>query len=909
VEIIYLHGNIAEDRECIFEKIKNNNSIFVLDYSTELYNYIDNLKLSDKILFKLKICKEINNIDIDYYIGNNKIHFTKFSELLTALNTTYVSYVIVKGDLENNENKQAIVKIQLSDIVQQLIYLEIPLESVRVMTEREYKNINLVKNFEASISESESNVNNSIKVLESQYFDKYRDMKDNALELLFNIKEELKNAESNKLKIAVTSSKKNGKSVIVNSMIGDEIAPTNLEFTAENNCVYKSSKEGYTFSYLKDTKKFKNTKELNEYIQSVFENMRTNNKVDTSNIYIDYKLRKKRASNYIIYDTPGIDLTWDLEYNEPVKNAVNEADVIILLMNYSKIDTELLYLKNMKEIYRNKRNYCSVIINLNKLDMRYDSRENKNTIRVLDYIRTKLIKSIPEFRDSIIIGTSALTYFNCIKAVKIKDCERLGYTNNFRNDLEECMSKYIGQNEMNILNFLSKITNNIKNFQGIKIKSIEELKQLSGIPNLLNYIEHIEKYRTKAKRVNSLINYVESEYKSVTNLNLSQIQKYDEELVSNQKTSDYVKSIIKRFSESINNIYDINYSDINQMAVNNNCLSFILKNTGTYIPFNFKNIADWFITEYIDKVLDNNKIIDYVSSKIIREKFSEKITQLFDASKKYREINEIREKIIVLNDFNNCFYNIVNDISNILSDYINSQFNFLWKKLFTEKEAIQEDLKDIINQRIGKLYFEIENYRNELKGDWNVPFLSKEPCFDFEFESKPEEVRQFNIIIDNEKLFNRIISEVKKEHKKNSTIIFRKFFQIFGVNADNKESVSFSKIFYDKEYILENFYDKNIKYEIKSYIDRANIEDAYINDKNYMKQELMNFIEHIETEMDNQYKFVSSLANKVIQKIDNTSEIESHIELLKKKKKCLNIILDCINSFYSKWKEKIGSEL
>ena len=61
--ILLKNNNIDEDKQKIIENIKD--SFFVVDTDTYLYQYIELLGLSDKNMQKLKICKEIKNLDVE----------------------------------------------------------------------------------------------------------------------------------------------------------------------------------------------------------------------------------------------------------------------------------------------------------------------------------------------------------------------------------------------------------------------------------------------------------------------------------------------------------------------------------------------------------------------------------------------------------------------------------------------------------------------------------------------------------------------------------------------------------------------------------------------------------------------------------------------------------------------------
>lgn len=148
MNIAVLEGiNIEQDKNNIFKDL--NDKIFVYTGKGYLCDYIDRLDLGDNALYKLKMCQEVENMNIQFECAEKEVNdkFDKLSDLLIILDPNIESKVIVMGDADGDEEKIAKVRKKLSSIVQQFVYLNLPLDKIQVMTEREYKNYDKIKRF------------------------------------------------------------------------------------------------------------------------------------------------------------------------------------------------------------------------------------------------------------------------------------------------------------------------------------------------------------------------------------------------------------------------------------------------------------------------------------------------------------------------------------------------------------------------------------------------------------------------------------------------------------------------------------------------------------------------------------------------------------------------------------------
>ena len=250
---ILLSGDPGRDRVRIGEHWKTPDTVFLLDRDDSdqmLYEYIDNLHLPDKALYKLRICEELTGLDVDYRemgedtdaardIGAMKSeHAGTLSELLGLIHPDKISYVTVNGDANAGDERKKAVRIQLGRIVQQMVYLQLPLHKIRVRTEDEMEKAEAVRVFEKNIERLKKDVQASRERLDAEkddFFDNQLFM--GTLGALERIAGCLDKSTQNEMKITVAATKKTGKSVIVNSIIEEELAPTSLTLATPNNTI------------------------------------------------------------------------------------------------------------------------------------------------------------------------------------------------------------------------------------------------------------------------------------------------------------------------------------------------------------------------------------------------------------------------------------------------------------------------------------------------------------------------------------------------------------------------------------------------------------------------------------------------------------------------------------------------
>ena len=238
---------------------------------------------------------------------------------------------------------------------------------------------------------------------------------------------EFEKAKARPIRIAAIGTKKAGKSVVINSLLERDYAPTSSTLPTPNTIVYIPAKEKdtpLTLKYKGETRIFDNAEDLKEFIGNEFKNAQkeTGEGAGLPDMEITYP-SDRGLNGYEIWDTPGPNVAFTGEHEKNAKERVAQADVCIFVMNYSNHLTtdEVKFLAYAHEIFQKNNKFYSLFITVNRLDERYAVNEGKSVDRVIDYLGYRLERLDPPYKNIVLFGTSALQKFyldNVIDFVK-----------------------------------------------------------------------------------------------------------------------------------------------------------------------------------------------------------------------------------------------------------------------------------------------------------------------------------------------------------------------------------------------------------------------------------------------------------------------------------------------------------
>ncbi len=557
MKLAELNGNdIRSDIELIKSKLEENSGVvFIYTGSGAIYDYIHALYdngngLNDEYLYKFKVCYASDklNITVITHDGNGRkfchLDVTSMRQLLETLDGNTACRIVVNSDKRE----------ELAFIVQQLIYIQHPLDSNKfeIFLRQEAADTVRINRFMQRVDELMGTYAESVDRLEKLFGQTEREalnapcltqrLSDTklALECCKGIRKNLDKARMVELKLAVAGTKGVGKSVVVNSVIGEELAPTDVQFATTNNCIYQKSRDNKYRLWMEGdngkVKEYDSSKEIWQDIEDLFRSAQTDleHGFVLPDMHIEYCAPGNNFSSYTIYDTPGPDAA-GTNHKEPARRAINKCDVVVFCLDYSKYltDSEASYLKEVKDIFRAQQKFHSLIFALNKIDARYqDSKQSKSIVQAVDFVKTRLAKIGNEYRDCIIFPTSSLEYFNAVEA-----------ENNGVSELsapipsDQLKKVKFAHRDVPALAWLHTQSENLEYYHGIEEFSYNVFKQDSGMPALMNYVSYVASSKAREEIINHVAYDIEQQ-----NIELNVI------LNSVSNTEELIKAAEKQIS-------------------------------------------------------------------------------------------------------------------------------------------------------------------------------------------------------------------------------------------------------------------------------------------------------------------------------------------------------------------------
>lgn len=563
-------SEILKEVKIIKQHLKANiNNIFVYSGKIKIHDYIelaskprtpkDADNLSDEELYSFKICYENKKLQIGFEQDNKKDALNSMSELIQKLNPDCECRIVVRNNLRED----------LAFIVQQLLYIQYPIEKVDILLAKEEQDARKSKRFMEKVGSLKqgcvSAINNLEKIKaklekepENEFRNKRLDDTNVALESCKSIEEQINKALEVEMKFAVAASKKTGKSVVVNCFIGEEIAPTSVELATPNNCIYTQSKDDnyyLTHKNKNDRKLFHTKEEINNAIGEEFRNAQNDKSKNFAipDMLIEYANHGKdnNFSSFTIYDTAGPDAA-GTDHKLAAYQALEECDVAIFAIDYGKYLTtsEAEYLKMVKEAFNSKNKFHSLLFALNKIDVRYnDANAVKSIIKTVDFIKNRLADIDEKYKDCIVFPTCSLEYFNAL-TVKNAGITELNESISIDNLKRLKMSR----RDICELQWLHSHAENLEFYHGIDGVSYNTFENDSGIPTLMKYVSYVAQSKAKEEIVNNVTFQIATQQEK-----LDSIKKYIgniEKLISAEDSQIHkITDIIKNYRDNLSLIH------------------------------------------------------------------------------------------------------------------------------------------------------------------------------------------------------------------------------------------------------------------------------------------------------------------------------------------------------------------
>ena len=957
MNVILLKGaDPKADKDRIFEDYKKPDTVFLLDDPTgkkALYQYIEELNLKRNILMRIRIAKELTGLKAKYSVRGETREIQRFSEILKVLKPNEESVITILGDKNLNsydketpdgQKKYTQVRTMLAEVIQQLAYLELPLNRIQVCTEKESRDMDRVRVFEKNLSRLKERASAADEALRGLHEKNpaWREV-ENVMNTVNVIQKNLQEAGNREMTIMVAATKKSGKSVVVNSMIEQTLAPTSLTLPTPNNCIYRRRQDNiYTLDFQdkqvnyhkeyrqEDLKKMR--KEIYELFQRAQKNTEAGFAIPDMNL--GYVKEQGGFTSYTLYDTPGPDLAGAVGHKEAKERALQKADMVVFLIDFEKhlTDAEVDYLREIRDAFKRKNKFFSLVILVNKLDERFTSegKNVKSVVYTLDFLRDSLITKDSSFRDVILLGTSALTYYRCINAPRLPGCESLAENDGFQhiksciehlrdaeeNESEESESGDEEGDPITDLNFLQNIANSLENHRGQKVRSLEELKDFSGMPNALAYLEYISRNKARQEIINNLLNAIDGQMAKIENL--LQFQKLEELLSKNKGELERVRKLLKEWAEKVAQIYDENYPEvrawiIERTAKNDKDLSYWIATPGEkYDKFQLKYARDE-AKDQTRKHMNFKSIVKEITQEEIPYLLHNNLKDAFDFSMNAKMINGQKRTVVSESEIKRCLEESVKKGIDNFPAIFEIKAKEVQDDVRDEYKKTQNFLTELLNDRRKRLTDTVEYYRQEINQNGIIDFDLPSPSFNFQFqeiETQSESVDLDKIKRDMQNtinsLFNRDSSNFvdKKELKLNNKDGFFHLFRLPDmITLSMRKENDINRMCYDQEYVKREMYQNHLREHIAAEIRNSNLEGTLNGWLGLILKSMNTFFEELENEMDINRQSALSYADNAQKVLDNTEDIERNIHEIQERKKQAEAIQSCVTDMLNIWHE------
>ncbi len=465
-------------------------------------------------------------------------------------------YRLVLDDLKTKKSSQQdneAVNKMVASLFQQIILLNlnIDIEKKSEIKKKEIKERfrHYYQNINEQIIQAEKVTSN----LNGKLSDDTAPILDNINKALDVMKHELFNAAQRPLRIAVMGTKKAGKSVIINSLLKRDFAPTSPTLPTPNAIIYIPEPLGskLRLNYKGQQMEFESDELLKSFIDREFKKAQdhTGEGSGLDNMFIHYP--SAELNGFEIYDTPGPNFAGARqissddgnriivnEHERIAEACIEQADVCIFVMNYSNYLTndEVDFLEKIRDSFAKNNKFYSLFIALNRIDERFAAEEEKSVNRLLDYISSRLEGL--QYSNIIVFGTSALQSFYISQLRNIvEQCRSLNlistddelpdgatFGEDTLSDLRRVFKKSnegseqgFSQVQKTYLNFVNHQLQNMEDFCGYNNPTDRDLEQMSGIPQLNKHCRYIGEQKADLEIVDAAVSKIDTQMKLIGN--------------------------------------------------------------------------------------------------------------------------------------------------------------------------------------------------------------------------------------------------------------------------------------------------------------------------------------------------------------------------------------------------------
>lgn len=513
------------------------------------------------------------------------------------------SYRLVLDDLKKGEGTSQeddeTANTMVAKLFQQIIFLNL---NIDIDKQSEIKKKEIKERFRQYYQDVNKNLIKAEKAtaaLHGKLSNDTEPILNNITNALNDMKKELSHAAQRPLRIAVMGTKKAGKSVIINSLLKRDFAPTSPTLPTPNTIIYIPEALGskLCLEYEGNKLEFESDEDLKFYIEKEFKKAQehTGKGSGLKDMCIHYP--SAELNGFKIYDTPGPNFAGarQISSDDKVGAGINEheriaeeciekADVCIFVMNYSNhlTNDEVNFLEKIRESFAKNNKFYSLFIALNRIDERFAAEDEKSVNRLLDYISFRLEEL--KYNNIIVFGTSALQSFYISQLRNIvEQCRSLNlialddditdgalFNGDTLRDLRrvfknthEGSDQSFGQIHKTYLNFVNHHLQNMEDFCGYSNPTDCDLEQISGIPQLQKHCRYVGEQKADLEIVDAAVSKIDAKMKRVGNaLVVTELNSMsDQDIKTIEKLVDLMKDLQKTIDKILNGLDSIVTSD------------------------------------------------------------------------------------------------------------------------------------------------------------------------------------------------------------------------------------------------------------------------------------------------------------------------------------------------------------
>ena len=461
-------------------------------------------------LTRIRFAKEMKfSLPVFFGTGEEQRLYT-LSELLERLNSyeavnldsRNIPVIIDDDGIEENSDHDDQASLEVVRLFQQLVYLNLNLdikkksELHKSRVKERFRKMHKELQAEAEARRDELDTLLAEQKISEESAERLQRMSESLSAMLKAFDE----GKVRTLKIAAMGTKKAGKSVIINSILGRDYAPTSSELPTPNVVRYIPCPESIplTLEYMGNAQAFETPEALSSYILEEFRKAqkKTGEGSELEDMTIYYP--SDEYTGYEVIDTPGPNFAGaGTKHYEIARKCIEEADICIFVMNYSThlSDDEEKFLKEIRDSFAQHGKFYSLFIAVNRIDERYSSTVEKSVCRLVDYIRSRLVEL--GYKNVILFGTSALQSFYLDKITSLMKNFEIYPDDNKpfapkleRFDYEQAYA-YTEDDLNTELEFLTSSIRRLERFHGISSPTPSDIRNFSGIPQMERHLQYI----------------------------------------------------------------------------------------------------------------------------------------------------------------------------------------------------------------------------------------------------------------------------------------------------------------------------------------------------------------------------------------------------------------------------------